>query len=79
MEMDIVQFRDHPIAPGNGLNTLLGKLYGAIGGGVFVDALTKLLKAAHSSPFFVSLRAYEYSKIADHLPNRDLPVMNAKW
>jgi hypothetical protein len=29
-------------------------------------------KPADSSPFFVSIRAYEYSKIADNLPNADL-------
>lgn len=34
-------------------------------------------KPADSSPFFVSLRAYEYSKIADNLPAADLPQNNS--
>ncbi len=36
-------------------------------------------KPADSSPFFVSMRAYEYSKIADRLPNIDLPGNNVAW
>ncbi len=33
-------------------------------------------RPADSSPFFVSMRAYEYSGIADDLPNADLPSNN---
>lgn len=33
-------------------------------------------KPADSSPFFVSMRAYEFSGIADKLPNADKPVKN---
>lgn len=36
-------------------------------------------KPADSSPFFVSLRAYEYSKIADRLPNMDMPKNENTW
>jgi hypothetical protein len=36
-------------------------------------------RPADSSPFFVSRRAYEYSKIADQLPNIDLPIKNVSW
>lgn len=33
-------------------------------------------KPADSSPFFVSMRSYEFSGIADKLPNEDKPVAN---
>ena len=36
-------------------------------------------KPSESSPFFVSMRAYEYSGIADNLPNKDLPSFKAKF
>lgn len=36
-------------------------------------------KPADSSPFFVSMRAYEYSGIADCLPNADLPGNDVSW
>ncbi len=34
---------------------------------------------AESSPFFVSIRAYEYSGIADNLPNADVQSFNKSW
>lgn len=34
-------------------------------------------KPADSSPFFVSMRAYEYSGVAENLPNPDVPVNKA--
>ena len=34
-------------------------------------------KPADSSPFFVSMRAYEYSEIADNLPNADMRLKKA--
>jgi len=34
---------------------------------------------AESSPFFVSIRAYEYSEIEDKLPNADLQSNNVPW
>jgi len=36
-------------------------------------------KPADSSPFFVSMRAYEYSGIAKNLPNSDIPVPPASY
>lgn len=36
-------------------------------------------KPADSSPFFVSKRAYDFSKIADNLPNSDLSVNKTTW